>query len=91
MKETPELLMSKIQTVIKVSLGIRRDIPIPKVTRMYTGKKEFQLACLFLAAFLLDFLTTGGGFMKISLRDFKFRQVSLFYVCPERKLTESEV
>ena len=37
-KETPELLMSKIQTVIKVSLGIRRDIPIPKVTRMYNGK-----------------------------------------------------
>ena len=36
-KETPELLMSKIQTVIKVSLGIRRDIPIPKVTRMYNG------------------------------------------------------
>ena len=30
--------MSKIQTVIKVSLAIRRDIPIPKVTRMYNGK-----------------------------------------------------
>ena len=37
-KETPEILMSKIQTVIKVSLAIRRDIPIPKVTRMYNGK-----------------------------------------------------
>ena len=37
-KETPELLMSKIQTIIKVSVGIRRDIPIPKVMRMYNGE-----------------------------------------------------
>ena len=40
-KETPELLMSKIQTIIKVSVGIRRDIPIPKVMRMYNGKNPF--------------------------------------------------
>ena len=37
-KETPEILLSKIQTIIRVTLGVRRDIPIPKVTRMYNGQ-----------------------------------------------------
>ena len=42
-KETPELLLSKVQSIVKVTLGIRREIPIPKVTRMYNGKTFPQL------------------------------------------------
>ena len=37
-KETPDMLLSKVQSIIKVTLGIRREIPIPKVIRMYNGK-----------------------------------------------------
>ena len=29
--------MGKIQHIIKVTLGIRREIPVTKATRMYTG------------------------------------------------------
>ena len=43
-KETPDILLSKIQTIIRVTLGVRRDIPIPKVTRMYNGKHKY-IAC----------------------------------------------
>ena len=51
-KETPEMLMSKVQTIIKVSVGIRRDIPIPKVMRMYNGENPFYL--YFLSDFISD-------------------------------------
>jgi len=37
LRETPDILMSKIQTIIKVTLGIRRDIAIQKVSRIYNG------------------------------------------------------
>ena len=30
-RETPEMLMSKIQTIIRVTLGVRRDITLSKV------------------------------------------------------------
>ena len=48
MKETPEMLMSKILTIIKVSLGVRRDIPILKVVRMYNGKFFFFNNLIFI-------------------------------------------
>ena len=37
LRETPDILMSKIQTIIKVTLGIRRDIAVQKVSRIYNG------------------------------------------------------
>ena len=51
-KETPELLLSKVQSIVKVTLGIRREIPIPKVTRMYNGKtfaQLFSVKCQFVS------------------------------------------
>ena len=37
-RETPEVLLTKVQNLLRVNLHIRRDIPITKVSRMYTGK-----------------------------------------------------
>ena len=37
-KETPEMLLAKIQSIIRVTLGVRREIPIPKVVRVYNGE-----------------------------------------------------
>ncbi|XP_023320157.1 coiled-coil domain-containing protein 171 [Eurytemora carolleeae] len=36
-RETPEILLTKIQNTLRITLGIRRDIPVTKVSRMYTG------------------------------------------------------
>ena len=36
-RETPEVLLTKVQNLLRVNLHIRRDIPITKVSRMYTG------------------------------------------------------
>ena len=40
LRETPDILMSKIQTIIKVTLGVRRDIAIQKVSRIYNGESS---------------------------------------------------
>ena len=36
-RETPESLASKMVTMMKTSLGIRRDVPIIKASRVLTG------------------------------------------------------
>ena len=36
-RETPEGLLAKVQTILKVTYKIRRDIAVTKVARMYTG------------------------------------------------------
>ena len=45
--------MGKIQHIIKVTLGLRREIPVTKASRMYTGIVWYLVGTLFYALFKL--------------------------------------